>query len=137
MTAHESQDLLAKAAAAAAQAHCPYSAFHVGAALQSSDGRVFLGCNVENASFGLTVCAERTAVFTAIAAGCRQFTALAIVADGEDPPYPCGACRQVLAEFCAPDFPVYVRGLAQPGDPECLVLGDLLPRAFNFRGSPQ
>lgn len=129
--------LLAKAAEAAEQAYCPYSAFRVGSALLAADGRVFPGCNVENASFGLTVCAERTAVFAAVAAGCRAFTAMAIVADGEAPPYPCGACRQVLAEFCSPDFPVYVQGLAQPGGPECLVLGELLPKAFNFsRSSP-
>ncbi len=134
---HKPRNLLERAAEGAAQAYCPYSSFRVGAALLTSDGRVFTGCNVENASFGLTVCAERNAVFTAVAAGCRRFSALAIVADGETPPYPCGACRQVLAEFCAPDFPVYVQGLAQPGDPEHLVLGDLLPRTFNFRRSPQ
>jgi cytidine deaminase len=133
---HRPGDLLARAAEAATQAYCPYSSFRVGAALLASDGHVFPGCNVENASFGLTVCAERNALFAAVAAGHRQFAALAIVADGEAPPYPCGACRQVLAEFCAPDFPVYVQGLSQPDDFEHLVLGDLLPRAFNFPRSP-
>lgn len=87
------------------KAYAPYSNFAVGAALRTKSGRVFCGCNVENLSFGLTICAERAAVFAAVAAGEREFEAIAIVADSIQPVTPCGACRQVLAEF-APGLPV-------------------------------
>lgn len=87
------------ALAARAHAYAPYSHFAVGAALLSSDGRVFAGCNVENVSFGLTMCAERVAVGTALAAGATSFEMIAIVSDSKEPAMPCGACRQVMAEF--------------------------------------
>lgn len=87
------------------RAYAPYSNFAVGAALRTKSGRIFCGCNVENLSFGLTICAERAAVFAAVAAGEREFEAIAIVADSVQPVTPCGACRQVLAEF-APSLPV-------------------------------
>ena len=92
-------ELVALARAARQNAFAPYSNFQVGAALLSADGRVFTGCNVENATYGLTVCAERVALFKAISEGARQFTAVAVVADTEEPTPPCGACRQLLWEF--------------------------------------
>jgi len=123
--------LVKQAAQAAESAYAPYSSYRVGAALLADDGTVVTGCNVENASYGLTICAERVAVTRAVAAGHQRFRALAIVATGEQVPYPCGACRQVLAEFCAPDLPVYMtRGLTDV--PICRTLGDLLPEAFSL-----
>lgn len=93
------QELIQRAIAARLNAHAPYSNFQVGAALLAKDGRVFNGCNVENLSYGLTICAERNAVFAAVAAGVKEFAAIAIVADTREPISPCGACRQVMAEF--------------------------------------
>ena len=122
-------DLIRAARSAMTQAHAPYSGYRTGAALLCSDGTVFTGCNIENASFGLTNCAERTALFTAVTAGKRAFTAIAITASGEPCPYPCGACRQVLAEFCGPEFPVYIDG---KGHAAAATLGELLPHRFEW-----
>jgi cytidine deaminase len=94
-----SNELLQAAAEARKKAYAPYSGYKVGAAVQSVDGAIFVGCNVENVSYGLTNCAERTAIFTAIAAGCSELATLAVVADSPQPVAPCGACRQVMAEF--------------------------------------
>jgi cytidine deaminase len=98
-------NLIQLATRAREKAYAPYSQFAVGAALRTRSGRVFVGCNTENISFGLTICAERAAVFSAITAGERDFEAIAIVADTHVPITPCGACRQVLAEF-APNLPI-------------------------------
>jgi len=125
--------LLFVAKKAMERAYAPYSNYKVGAALVCDDGTVFKGCNIENASYGLTNCAERTAVFSAIAAGKRKFKAIAIAASGEATPFPCGACRQVLAEFCDPDFSIYVASDADTY--ETTTLDELLPHRFDFRGS--
>lgn len=98
-------ELIADAIAASKQAYAPYSKFSVGAVLVTKDGRRFCGCNIENLSYGLTICAERSAVFAAVTAGCRDFDRIVIAADTAEPISPCGACRQVLAEF-APDLTV-------------------------------
>jgi cytidine deaminase len=99
LTESDLRELASAAKDASFRAYCPYSKFPVGAAVKSGDGRVFGGCNVENASFGLTVCAERNAIFSAIAAGAREIVALAVYTPTESPATPCGACRQVLQEF--------------------------------------
>ena len=116
-----------RARAAAAQAYAPYSTFAVGAALQAVSGAVHLGVNVENSSYGLTCCAERTAVFTAVTAGDRQFTTIAVYADATSAS-PCGACRQVLSEF-APDLRVVWQ---RRGELVVTPLGELLPEPFEL-----
>lgn len=128
----KTEALLEIAAKAARKAYATYSGYKVGTALLCADGEVFTGCNVENASYGLTVCAERTAVFTAIAAGRRDFVAMAIVADGDSMPYPCGACRQVLAEFCREEFSVYIAKASALEDYEVVCLAALLPHQFKL-----
>ena len=126
------QLLLQAAAEAAKNAHAPYSNYQVGSAVLAEDGAIFPGCNVENASYGLTNCAERTAIFSAVAKGQRTFKAVAIVASGNTIPYPCGACRQVLSEFCEPATPVYVASISNPATFDQITLGELLPKSFRF-----
>lgn len=128
--------LLAAACAARDQSYAPYSGFRVGAALLCGDGRIITGANVENASFGLSLCAERAAVCRAVAEGQRTYRAIAICADGPRPTPPCGACRQVLLEF-APDLEVILAGDAGAGGEVIQTdLGALLPHAFSdFPGS--
>jgi cytidine deaminase len=116
--------LIETAGAARARAYAPYSEFAVGAALQAKSGEVYIGCNVENLSFGLTSCAERNAIASAISTGVRDFVAIAIVTDSKQPPVPCGACRQVLAEF-NPNIKVISATLS--GDVQEFQLADLLP----------
>ena len=118
-------ELVAMAIDVAGRAYAPYSKFHVGAILVGADGRTFAGCNVENISFGLTICAERNAVFAAVAAGCREFTKMVIVADTKEPASPCGACRQVLAEF-HPNLDLILANFH--GKSLAFQLADLLPR---------
>jgi cytidine deaminase len=121
-------ELLAAALAARNHAHAPYSKFLVGAALEDISGRIHTGCNVENATYGLTVCAERVAVLKAVSEGVRQFTRIAIAADTETLTPPCGACRQILWEFCG-DIEVT---LVNPrGKSETMRMQDLFPRAFD------
>lgn len=124
----EHQHLLQAALAARNNAHAPYSEFLVGAALEDFDGRIHTGCNVENASYGLTVCAERVAVAKAVSEGARSFRRLAVAADTFPLTPPCGACRQVLSEFCE-DLEIL---LVNPsGQTDSVRLKDLLPRAFH------
>jgi cytidine deaminase len=117
--------LLTEARAAAAGAYAPYSRFRVGAALLCSDGTIVRGVNVENRSYGLTNCAERSAIFAAVSTGHRRFAAIAVYSpDSRDPVPPCGACRQVLSEFAAPETPVLYAGTE--GHAETTV-GELYP----------
>jgi cytidine deaminase len=120
------EELMARARAAASRAYAPYSRFRVGAAVEDADGNVHVGCNVENASYGLTICAERSAIFAALAAGApRPFSALAVTClDGACSP--CGACRQVMAEHLRADAPVYVDGTGE------FTVGQLLPHGFTL-----
>ena len=120
--------LIVAALQAREYAHAPYSRFRVGAALGDLAGRIHTGCNVENATFGLTVCAERVAVLKAISEGSRQFSRIAIAADSETLTPPCGACRQILWEFCG-DIQIVLVNLY--GKSETLQLKALFPRAFD------
>jgi cytidine deaminase len=121
--------LIEAARQARAQAYAPYSNFQVGAAVLTSDGEIFSGCNIENTSFGATICAERVAIFQAVAAGRRHFTALAVIADTLEPVPPCGLCRQVLAEF-SPNCQVLMANLK--GEWRLALLHELLPLSFRL-----
>src|ERR1700704_4711103 len=122
-------DSLGTAALAARElALAPYSHFRVGAALEDADGRVHTGCNIENATYGLTLCAERVAIFKAVSEGSRRFKRVAVVADTDELTPPCGACRQILWEFCG-DVPIVLANLR--GKTETLQLSTLFPRAFD------
>ncbi|MCI8859812.1 MAG: cytidine deaminase [Lachnospiraceae bacterium] len=126
------QDLIAEAMKAKEFAYAPYSHFRVGAALLTESGRIYTGCNVENASFSATNCAERTAVFTAVAQGEKEFRAIAVNGDTENYLPPCGVCRQVLAEFCDLEtFQVILANNEQ--DYRVVTLAQLLPGAFQSK----
>ncbi len=127
------QDLLRLARRARRRAHAPYSRFGVGAALRTRRGEIVTGCNVENASYGLAICAERVAAFKAVSEGLRRFDALAVVVDAPTFAAPCGACRQVLWELCGD---VWVHLATLTGAPLSLRLSDLLPLPFELAGRP-
>jgi cytidine deaminase len=126
-------ELLARAAKARDAAYAPYSRFAVGAAVRTASGKIYTGCNIENASYSLTICAERVAIFKAVAAGDTQIVALALVADSPAPPRPCGACRQVLAEFAKTAD--VIMGNTQ-GQHERRTIAQLFPEAFALDPPP-
>ena len=123
------QEALDAACQVRLQAHAPYSHFQVGAALRATDGRLFLGCNVENRSYGLTLCAERAAVCAAVAARATKFESLALALPNAQPP--CGACLQVLAEFCS-ELPIWVADPDTIQSAQLLYLKELLPHQFRL-----
>lgn len=122
-------DLIKEASAVSQKAYVPYSSFPVGAALLSESGQVYTGCNIENASFGLTNCAERTAIFKAISEGERDFAELVVYAKTERPVSPCGACRQVMAEFLSKDLKVTL--VAKDRSTVVMTVRELLPYSFS------
>ena len=126
------QDLIKQAIEARKQSYSPYSGFAVGAALLCEDGTVYKGCNIENASYSPTNCAERTAFFKAVSEGKREFVAIAIVGGSEELQkcYPCGVCRQVMSEFCDEQFEVVCGVLSD--EYEVIKLGELFPKSFQF-----
>jgi cytidine deaminase len=127
-SASEYESLISAAKSARENAHAAYSNFRVGAGLRATSGRIFGGCNVENATYGLTVCAERVAILKAISEGERGFDAIAVVADTDALTAPCGACRQLIWEFCG-DIPVILANLA--GQVEVVAMKDLFPKPFD------
>lgn len=123
------EELIELAQQARTHAHAPYSKFPVGAAVECRDGRIFTGCNVENSSYGLTICAEQVALTKAVSEGARGFVRLAVIADAHAPVPPCGACRQLIAELCDAETEIVtanVRGRSQTH-----TIGELLPTAFD------
>ena len=134
MEAELDRELFEAACAVREHSYSPYSRFAVGAAVRAADGRIFTGCNVENASYGLTLCAERCAIFAAVKEGVREFAALCVTADTPGPVSPCGACRQVMAEVIrryGRDFDVLMIG-----EEETVVIkaSSLLPFSFEYTG---
>ncbi|EMI11363.1 cytidine deaminase [Anoxybacillus gonensis] len=123
------QQLIEAAKQARERAYVPYSKFKVGAALLTKNGKVYGGCNIENASYGLCNCAERTALFKAYSEGDHEYAMLAVVADTERPVPPCGACRQVIVELCDPNMPVILANMK--GDMQETTVKELLPGAFS------
>ncbi len=123
----QDEELLQRAKEARDLAYAPYSSFAVGAAVLASSGKIYTGCNIENASYGMTICAERVAIFSAIAAGERKFLALAVVCDAEEFCRPCGACRQVMEEFSVPRI---LMGRVKDEEMDVKCLEELLPLTF-------
>lgn len=131
-----SAELDALATAARALAHAPYSQFQVGAAVEMADGRRFSGANIENASYGLAICAERTAIFAAVLAGSRQLREVSVCTGSSPPSSPCGACRQVLLEFAADPSAVTVTAINLAGERRTWTLAQLLPDGFTGKELP-
>ncbi len=127
---HTKEDLIAAAADVRTRAFAPYSNFKVGAAVETEDGEIYIGCNVESASYGLTMCAERVAIFSAVAAGHKRIKGISVVADSDELTAPCGACRQVIWEFGG-DIPVTLSNLN--GKTETIQMIELLPHAFDSK----
>ena len=128
-------DLVRRAIAAQARAYAPYSKFQVGAAIQIS-GQIFEGANVENASYGLAICAERTAIFAAVTSGARELEAVAVSTNSSPPSSPCGACRQVLLEFASDPAKVIVTAVNPAGEHRSWTLAELIPDGFSGRELP-
>lgn len=124
----DKQTLCKAAKTASENAYVPYSHFPVGAALLTNEGQIIQGCNIENASFGLSNCAERTAIFKAVSQNIKDFSALAIYGETQEPISPCGACRQVIAEFCEAEMPVFLT--SKTGEIKETTIGELLPYSF-------
>jgi cytidine deaminase len=124
------EELIEKAKKVREIAYAPFSNFKVGAAVETDEGEIFTGCNVESASYGLTVCAERVAIWKAVSEGKKNFKQIAVVADTEELTPPCGVCRQIIWEFCG-DVPVIMANLK--GDVETVMMKELLPRAFDTK----
>jgi cytidine deaminase len=124
-------ELIERATEARLAAHAPYSSFEVGAALLAADGRVFTGCNIENSAYGLSMCAERVAIFKAVSEGANEFTKIAVVTDSESLTPPCGCCRQMIWEFASASTEVILANLT--GDVRSFEIKELLPEAFDAR----
>lgn len=124
------EKLIEEATKARENAYVPYSSFKVGAALLANSGKIYSGCNIENSSFSLTCCAERTAIFKAISEGEKNFRAMAVIADSKDAVSPCGACRQVMAEFFTEDVTIYLTNLT--GKTKEITVAELLPYSFKL-----
>ena len=124
------EKLIETAKEAMEYAYAPYSHFRVGAALLCEDGTVYTGCNIENAAYGPTNCAERTAFFKAVSEGQREFTAIAVISDSDTFTAPCGVCRQVMSEFCGPDFQILMCNSKK--EYQMISLRELLPFAFSL-----
>ena len=127
---HSEKELIDAATDVRERAYAPYSNFKVGAAVETEEGDIYTGCNVESASYGLTVCAERVAIWKGISRGVTKFGRIAVVVDTEELTPPCGVCRQIIWEFCG-DVPVILANLH--GKTETIQMGDLLPRAFDSK----
>ena len=131
----DAEKLIQAADEAKELAYVPYSGFHVGAALLCTDETVFTGCNIENSAYGPTNCAERTAIFKAVSEGYRSFEAIAVISDSDGFTAPCGVCRQVMAEFCTPDFIILMCNRKR--EYQSIRLGELLPYACSLEDAKQ
>ena len=129
--ADKKKELLAAARKARKNAYAPYSNFHVGSAVLSADGNIYSGCNVENASFGLTCCAERNAIFAMVAAGAKEIREILVIGESEEFLPPCGACRQVIAEFAAPPTVVHMGN--RDGECRDTTVAELVPFIFHLK----